>query len=203
LEKFQIKRRIFFQNKKKLSKMQTRSQAGNAAKTANHQPFLPWELIDEILIKVGSWELAIDLERFSIVRKINIKYDFIRAMVNGHLDYLKYLNRRGLCAGEYKKYSLSSCASNGRLNVLKYCHEHIKPITEYTAVLDQAASNGHLDLVKYLHSIGSKCTENAMNRAAGAGHLEIVKFLHENRSEGCNVDAMDMAAFRGGVILRL
>jgi hypothetical protein len=140
-----------------LPKMQTRSQA--PVQIAASQPFLPWELIDEILVRVGDPELAIDLERFSIVRNINIEYDFNWAMVNVRLDYLKHLNGRGLCAGEYKRNALQNCARYDKLNILKYCHEHINPITSYDFILDQAASNGYLDLVKYLHSIGSACTK--------------------------------------------
>jgi hypothetical protein len=182
-----------------LPEMKTRSKTRLAAKIASTLQLLPWELIDEILVRVGNPKLAMKLKRFSIVRKMDIKNDYNWALANGHLEYLKYLNGRGLCVGEYKSYYLKNCAGNGNLNVLKYCHEHINPITECADVMDFAAACGQLELVKYLHSIGSKCTVDAMNWAASNGDLEIVKFLHENRQEGCSSKAMNLAAGIGNL----
>jgi hypothetical protein len=160
------------------------------------QPHLPWEIIDEILISLGNPKLAISLQRFAIVRRIDSSYDSNWAIKRGFLKYLKYLN----CKNHCKVYDLKSiryCATEGDLKVLKYCHEYVCPITEYSDLLDRAAWFGHLELVKYLHSIGSKCTTDAMDGAAEEGHLEIVKFLDENRSEGCTNYAMDRACFWG------
>jgi Ankyrin repeats (3 copies) len=167
------------------------------SKIAINQPFLPWELIDEILVEVGDTKLAIKMERFYIVKKIDADAEFNWAIDKGHLEYLKYLNERGLCVGEYDEVALWDCAAKGYLNILKYCHEHIISITEYGSVLNSAASGGHLDLVKYLHSIGSKCTYGAMDLAACLGHLDVVKWLHFNRQEGCTKDAMNDAAALG------
>jgi Ankyrin repeats (3 copies) len=118
-------------------------------------------------------------------------------MMDDELEYLKYLNGRGLCIGEYDRHCLWNCAKNGHLNVLKYCQEHINSITEYDCILDEAAYYGHLDLVKYLHSIGSKCTKWAMDWSALDGYLEVVQFLHFDRQEGCTQNAMNWAAEKG------
>ena len=58
--------------------------------------------------------------------------------------------------------------------------------------------NGHLVTVKWLHENRSEgCTVEAMDLAAREGHLEIVKWLHANRSEGCSTDAMILAFEEG------
>jgi ankyrin repeat protein len=167
------------------------------SKTVNSKPFLPWELIDEILVHVDDPDLAIELKRFAIVERIYPDYDFHSAISNGKLGYLKYLNGRGLCTAHYDEEALDVCVANDHLNILKYCHEHINPITEYVDIMNFAASNGHLDLVKYLHSIGSKCTNYAMNWAACEGYLDVLEFLHYNRQEGCTKFAMTYAARNG------
>jgi hypothetical protein len=161
------------------------------------QPFLPWEIIDEILILLGDPKVAISFQRFAIIRRIDPSYDHNWAIKGGFLNYLKYLNNKHQCIGEYDLKSIRYCATVGDLKVLQYCHENINPITENSDLLDRAAWFGHVDLVKYLHSIGSKCTTDAMDGAAEEGHLEIVKFLHENRKEGCTNYAMDRAALWG------
>ena len=134
------------------------------SKIAASQPFLPWELIDEILVEVGDTKLAIELERFSIALKIDPHFDYNWAIEYGHLNCLKYLNGRGLCVGDYNGDAVENYARNGNLDILKYCHRQIKPITARHGIMNSAAACGrHLDLVKYLNSIGSKCTTSAMN----------------------------------------
>jgi Ankyrin repeats (3 copies) len=173
------------------------------------RPFLPWEIIDEILVWTGCAHRAVKLERYSIlIRKIDPEADFNWAIRFGYLGYLKYLNEKGLCTGSYNHDDMTFSLSNslGSLDVLKYCHEQIYSITEWERgieafkrpIMDRAAYHGHLDIIKYLHSIGSKARTYAMDNAAGInGRIEVVKWFHENRQEGCTTRAMNMAASQG------
>jgi hypothetical protein len=113
------------------------------------------------------------------------------------LNYLKYLNERELCIGEYWDFGLAECARMNWIDILKYCHENIKPITQFRGVFDSAAESGNLDLVKYLNSIESICSYRAMDWAAKCGRMEMLEWLHSNRSEGCTTGAMDSAAEEG------
>jgi hypothetical protein len=169
--------------------------------TANNpdkQPFLPWEIIDEILIYVGNAELAVALERFPIVWQINKCADFNWAIKNGRLQYLKYLNKKGQCTGNYEKFAFSPvCTKKYGLEVVKYCHESIRTIQYCSYIADFAAERGVLDLLKYFHSVGGSFTTKPMDFAARNGNLAIVKRLHANRKEGCTSYAMDYAAENG------
>ena len=110
------------------------------------------------MVLAGNPRIAVVLKRFSIIRQIDEKADSNWAIWNGRLEYLKYLNERGLCVEEYCSYSLEECARKNRIDILKYSHEIITPITQFEHVFDHAADFGHLDLVKFLHSIGSLYT---------------------------------------------
>lgn len=60
--------------------------------------------------------------------------------------------------------------------------------------MDLAAENGRLDIVKWLHEHRIEgCTTKAMDNAAGNGHLEVVKWLHGYRTEGCSAWAFSYA----------
>lgn len=87
-------------------------------------------------------------------------------------------------------------AQEGKLDVIKWLHDHNKPfcIIE-TDPMDAAARRGHLDVVKWLHYNRTEgCTPNAMDSAACCcGSLEMIKWLHFNRLEGCTTHAMTAA----------
>lgn len=59
---------------------------------------LPWEIIDEMLVHLGYVEIAIRLERYSIIQKINRDYNYNWAIAGGEIQVLKYFNARGLVA---------------------------------------------------------------------------------------------------------
>jgi hypothetical protein len=71
------------------------------------KPFLPWELIDEILLHVGDCELALQLNRFTIILQ---EADFNWAIESKHVEYLKYLNKQSLCDGHYEYLGLEKLA---------------------------------------------------------------------------------------------
>jgi hypothetical protein len=90
------------------------------------EPFLPWEIIDEILVLAGNPRIPVVLERFFIVRRIDRDADFNWAIWHGRLEYLKYLNERG---GYCNNLIFMDCVRNNRTDILKYCHEN--RVSEY------------------------------------------------------------------------
>jgi Ankyrin repeats (many copies) len=159
---------------------------------------LPWEIIDEILVLVGNVKLAVVLERFSIVKKIDKKADFNWAIKNGRIKYLKFLNEKGLSTGGYGSFAFSLfCIEQNGFEVVKYCHENIGSILDCSYIVLYVAEKDDIDLVKYLSFVGFTFTTHSMDRAACHGYFEILKWLHANRQEGCTTDAMDHAAAHG------
>ncbi|KAH9097478.1 hypothetical protein LEN26_016973 [Aphanomyces euteiches] len=92
--------------------------------------------------------------------------------------------------------TLHFACQHGHLDIVEYLHPRV-PKARYNTMAETAAK-GHLHVLKFLHANRSEeCNMQAMNGAATYGHLEIVKFLHYNRSEGCSFLAMDAAAANG------
>lgn len=113
------------------------------------------------------------------------------------LDVMKYLH-------EHRKPISSRCvplaASKGNFGIIEYLIENASNEIDRDSVneaMNEASDKGYLDIVKFLHVKGYECTQFAMNRAAENGFLDVVKFLHENRMEGCNELAMNKAAING------
>lgn len=70
--------------------------SSNISKESKSEPCLPWEIIDEILVFRGDPLLAVDLDRFRTVMRIDSNATYHWAMKNRKLKYLKHLNERGL-----------------------------------------------------------------------------------------------------------
>jgi ankyrin repeat protein len=162
------------------------------------KPFLPYEIIDEILLFTQDILVTIALGRFEILSKM---FTGIRplswAIQNGHVKYLEYLCRyRNVQIDRDFRVSCRIAIKRNHLKVLEFCHSRLGGITTL-GLVDYAAGLGNLDIIEYLHSIGSRVTTKAMDKAAGDGHLKVVKWLHENRLEGCSKEAMDSAALNG------
>lgn len=137
--------------------------------------FLPWDIIDEILVHTRNPMLAVLLKRFSIARQIDKKTDSNWAIRNEKLEYLMYLNERGQCK-EYENGVFTNCGKSNNINIFKYCHESIKSIASYSKILDGAIIGGHIDLLDYLYSIGCESSFNAITLASKAGHIEVLNF---------------------------
>ena len=75
------------------------------------------------------------------------------------------------------KRLVSSAASNGHLECLKYAHENGCPWNELSDLFYAAAANGHLECLKYLHEKGCPWDEWTCSEAARNGHLECLEIL--------------------------
>jgi hypothetical protein len=160
-----------------------------------HIPILPWEVIDQILIRINSSMLAIELDRICILKKICDPRPSTKwAIENGKLEYLKWLAEFGRIKTNWTiSNPLVSATSSNFIEVLKFWHENVESLASFPYI-DYAASAGHLDLVIYLHYNDVRATSDAMDRAACRGHLSIVRFLHFHRNEGCTSRALNGAA---------
>jgi hypothetical protein len=100
----------------------------------------------------------------------------IAAASQGNLEMVKY------CVANECPIDESACAhaaENGHLEILKYLREEAKaPWEEYTAIW--AAENGHLHILEYLvERKYDEYDEGACTWAAKNGHLDCLKYLHE------------------------
>lgn len=96
----------------------------------------------------------------------------------GDLDCLKKELEKRQC----KSYdNLLKCATKrGRLNVIKYVLEDIKPDVNVYKLMNYAASEGHLDVIKYFVSLGAAVNDEkclVLKAAVMEGQVEIVKYL--------------------------
>ena len=98
------------------------------------------------------------------------------AASQGNLEMVKY------CVANECPIDAFACeyaAENGHLEVLKYLHEEVKAPWDFLTSA-WAAENGHLHILEYLvESKYDKCDEFACQYAAKFGHLDCLKYLHE------------------------
>lgn len=143
------------------------------------------DLLDHFLAKLPDYRVDPDLLR------VAAKHGDYSAMtwVYSHVP------RRLL---HVESYFLNDLAKEGRLEAIRWLHDHDFALGFSSRTLDLAAGSGSLELVQFLHENRSEgCSTEAMDRAATFGRLNVITFLHRHRGEGCTAQAMDGAAKNG------
>jgi hypothetical protein len=116
------------------------------------------------------------------------------AASQGNLEMLKYCVAKRCPIDEW---ACARAAENGHLKVLKYLHEKVKaPWDSETAAW--AARNGHLHILEYLVKRKfDNYKEDACAYAAEKGHLDCLKYLHEEVKAPWDKDTASSAAYNG------
>ncbi|KAE9277217.1 hypothetical protein PR003_g28849 [Phytophthora rubi] len=102
------------------------------------------------------------------------------AASNGHLELAEWLyeNVYRKCQRSVASISAVNSAGAGRLDVLRWMHEHFR---RSFSIHDMyaAASNGRMDVITWLHENRNEgCSVYAMRGASQNGHLEVLKWLY-------------------------
>jgi hypothetical protein len=112
------------------------------------------------------WWIRKNGHNFENISEGYLKFAVDKAALNGHLDVLIFLHKRGM--NGFTAGTMDHAASKGRLDVVRWLHENRK----------------------------EGCTTKAMDSAGYGGHLDVVRWLHENRKEGCTRHGMQNATHR-------
>lgn len=143
----------------------------------------PPDLLDMIAEKGWLEGLIVGLEHGGTFDKFTTPR---AAVVNGHVDCLRYLCENGWKSSHDSKRSVLTAiaAENGHVECLRYLHKFGVPwCKEFTTSL--AAKGGHLDCLRYAHEHGCRWGCKTPASAAEHGHLECLRYAHEN---GCRWD---------------
>jgi hypothetical protein len=110
------------------------------------------------------------------------------------LELLKWAREEKKC--DWDDFTISNAASQGNLEMVKYCVANGCPVDEWTCV--GAVYNGHLECLKCLHEEGN-APWNSLTaaRAALKGHLHILEYLVERKYNKYKENACKYAAMRG------
>ena len=108
-------------------------------------------------------------------------YALYVAILNGHLDVVKYLIEKCNHIPVKSNEMLKTVCKKGNLQLLKYLIENCKiKFTSHKNVIFLTAKYGHLDVIKYLiENYNFKSRQKDLNIASKNNHLHIVKYLNE------------------------
>ena len=117
-----------------------------------------------------------------------------RVAETNKLELLKWAREEKKC--EWDSGTISSAASQGNLEMVKYCVANECPINEDACA--SAAFNGHLEVLKYLREEAKAPWDSATaNVSAANGHLHILEYLVERKFDKYNEWACTLAADDG------
>jgi hypothetical protein len=110
------------------------------------------------------------------------------------LELLKWAREEKNC--DWDEVTIYMAASQGNLEMLKYCVANKCPIDENACA--RAAQNGHLEVLKYLRE-EAKAPWDFLTAtwAAENGHLHILEYLVERKYDQFDVSACAFAAENG------
>ena len=113
------------------------------------------------------------------------------------LELLKWIREEKKC--KWDGWTMSSAASQGNLEMIKYCVANECPVDERACTC--AARNGHLEVLKYLREeVKAPVNGKVIKIAACHGDLELIRYLVENKCAGWEngyLDALDIIAKHG------
>ena len=139
--------------------------------------------------------LEVVLEHKSLWLGIWYESDFCwRVAKTNKLELLKWVREEKNC--DWDELTIYMAASQGNLEMLKYCVANKCPIDENACA--RAAQNGHLEVLKYLREEAKAPWDS--DTAAGAalkGHLHILEYLVERKYDKYSVLACELAARNG------
>ncbi|TYZ67588.1 hypothetical protein PybrP1_003357 [[Pythium] brassicae (nom. inval.)] len=155
--------------------------------------------VAEFLSQMSEWNLrgrmtdefsrAIEDGKLHVVQYLNENgyesrdYDIYKAAENGHVDVVRYMleNRVGIDADD----ALDRAARRGHLEVVKLLCANGWVLSTY-GVFEDVIKNGSFDILQILCQSGiDGAVRCAMVAAMKLGKLEFVKFLHELDPVGC------------------
>jgi ankyrin repeat protein len=138
---------------------------------------LPNEIIDQILLKLNDVEIAVELDRYYVVKQIynlenlcDYKVDWVKEY--GYLEFIKHLQNKKFTI--FQEGVIDVTAKLKYLVTLKYMYRY-----ESNPYL--VTRNAPLDVVKFMHKF-DVCTVYTIEEAAKNGHLDVVKFLYRTGS---------------------
>jgi hypothetical protein len=73
------------------------------------------------------------------------------AIKYNHLNIIKWLNKKKICG--YSTTGELYAVQNGNIEIVKYLHEHVKPLWNIRHLIKLAESRNHLKLARYLYNI--------------------------------------------------
>ena len=110
------------------------------------------------------------------------------------LELLKWAREEKKCEWEYS--TIDAAASQGNLEMVKYCVANECPVDEDACA--HAAENGHLECIKYLHEeVKASWDSWTAAWAAHNGHLHILEYLVEREFDQYDERACMWAAENG------
>jgi len=117
-----------------------------------------------------------------------------RVAKTNKLELLKWAREEKQCEWDYG--TIYAAASQGNLEILKYCVANECPIDEWAC--NNAAESGHLECLKYLHEEAKVPWDSwTATRAAQNGHLHILEYLVERKYNKYYNVACERAAENG------
>jgi hypothetical protein len=110
------------------------------------------------------------------------------------IELLEWIREEKKC--DWDEKTINRAASQGNLEMVKYCVANECPIDEFACAF--AASGGHLECFKYLRE-EAKAPWNSLTAfsAARNGHLHILEYLVERKYDQYNKIACHFAAEKG------
>ncbi|CAL6418125.1 unnamed protein product [Bathycoccus prasinos] len=101
-----------------------------------------------------------------------------RVAETNKLELLKWAREEKKC--KWNEWTITAAASQGNLEMVKYCVANECPIDEDACAF--AAFNGHLEVLKYLREEAEAPWDSeTAERAAENGHLHILEYLVERK----------------------
>jgi len=97
-----------------------------------------------------------------------------------NLDYLKWAREVKQC--EWNSWTIITAASNGNLEMVKYCVENDCPMD--ASACANAAEEGHLDVLKYLREHGCPWDWCTCRCAHQFNHIDCLNYAIEQRCPG-------------------
>ena len=117
-----------------------------------------------------------------------------RVAQTNKLELLKWAREEKKC--EWDEGTINEAASQGNLEMVKYCVANECPIDEGACA--SAAENGHLECLKYLREeVKAPWDSETANLAAQNGHLHILEYLIDEEYDEFDARACEYAATFG------
>jgi len=113
------------------------------------------------------------------------------------LELLRWIREEKKC--KWDEETMSSAASQGNLEMIKFCVANKCPVDERACT--RAARNGHLEVLKYLREeVKAPVNGKVIKIAACHGDLELIRYIVEKKCAGWEngyLDALDIIAMHG------